>query len=49
MKKLTTDNLAFAGYSQTLTYGIILKTAKLLAAVLDKNQELEVVDFCNQF
>jgi hypothetical protein len=50
MKNFTTDNLAFAGYSQTLNVRNNIENSEITELLsLDKNQELEVVDFCNQF
>jgi flagellin-specific chaperone FliS len=50
MKNFTTDNLAFAGYSQNVNVTNNIINGELTELLsLDKNEELEVVDFCNQF
>jgi hypothetical protein len=50
MKNFTTDNLAFAGYSQTVNVANNIINGEITEQLsLNKNEELEVVDFCNQF
>jgi hypothetical protein len=46
MSNFTTANLAFAGYSQTIE---TKKNSITELLSINKNEEFEVVNFCNQF
>jgi hypothetical protein len=46
MANFTSDDLAFTGYSQTIDSN---NTENYNAVYIDKTEEFEVINFCNQF
>ena len=50
MPNFTKEDLAFTGYSQTITAADYLHTKEIQeAAYMDKTEEIEVIHFCNEF
>ena len=50
MANFTTEDLAFTGYSQTINISNTLTYNEIIELIyIDKTEEIEVVNFCNQF
>lgn len=50
MANFTTEDLAFTGYTKTVDVSNNLKYNEIIERIyIDKTEEFEVVNFCNQF